>query len=119
MGAASMAGESAWQDVRVHAEVEELRLHGDLAPPEAGDVLVTSSMGPTGDLVALWCSAEGAAAMSGRTMVEGGASFPDTRLPRAVPARVSFHAPGLTRVVTLANLALAYPDVQALPDGAI
>ena len=76
-----------------------LRRHGRLVAAEDGDALVSVSVGPEGEAVALWAA-------------------PSETFSEA-PARVTVHSPEGVRVVRLAALPLAHGVAQPLPDGRI
>jgi hypothetical protein len=85
-----------------------VRHHAPIAAAEAGDVRVCASVGPAGEVIAVWSAAEDLPVL--RSFF-----FPD---PRAVPARVTVHAPDLVSVVCLTGLRVAH-FVQPLPGGNI
>ena len=89
--------------------------NGALAPAAPGDVLVSSSVGPDGQTVALWADAEDHAVFTSTTTQPGWATFPDPRTPRPVPARVTIDGKGPRVTVPIAELSLAHPIVQVLP----
>lgn len=95
------------------------RHHAALVAPRAGDVRVSASIGPSGEVVALWCAPEDAAELTPTTTSPGGATFPGTRASRPVPARVTVHAPDLAVATRIAALAVGHPSVQPLPDSRI
>jgi len=122
---------SDWQaerrkrDEKRRAEVMTLpvlpvRRHATFTASDPGDVLVRASVGPDGQAVALWTSPEERSALSATTTQPGWASFPDPQASRPVTARVTLHraAPAVTSV-EIAELPLAHPTVQVLPDGHI
>jgi hypothetical protein len=80
-----------------------------------GDVRVCASVGPAGEVVAVWTAAEGLEAVTSRTVSAGGALFPDPDASRPVAARITMHAPGLTAVIAIQELALAHITVQPMP----
>ena len=92
----------------------EVRRHGVIDGRD-GDVRVCASVGPAGEVVAVWTTAEDLEAVTSTTLSAGGASFPDPRAARAVTARVTVHAPGLAAVMRIQELALAHITVQPLP----
>jgi hypothetical protein len=95
------------------------RRHGDLVPV-AADVLVSASIGPSGEAVALWSTPPGRDALLARSVNAGGASFPDAAPGHPMAARVTFHTPNRTTgVVAIPALQVAHPDVQPLPDGRV
>lgn len=90
----------------------KLRAHGELTPVNAQDVLVTTGVGPHGEAVALWSTAEGREAL---TAHDGGRGFPADRTERPVATRLTRHTPERDAVVEL-DLDLAHCHVQPLPD---
>lgn len=78
---------------------------------------VSASIGPSGEVVALWSAAEDVPELTPRAANAGGSSFPGTRAARPVEARVTVHAPEMAVVTRIASLPVAYPIVQPLPDG--
>ena len=118
---------SNWQEARRHQDrvrreavmrlpVLQVRRHG-VIDGQDGDVRVCASVGPDGELVAVWTTAEDLEAVTSRTVSAGGATFPDPDAARPVAARITVHAPELaavTRVQELA-LALAHITVQPMP----
>lgn len=92
-----------------------LRHHADLTPVLAGDTLVAASIGPYGEAIALWSAVTDPAAARD----PGWAAFPDVVRAAPVAARVTVHWPDPTAVVTIAELDLAHPTVQPLPDGRV
>lgn len=83
--------------------------------PASGDTLVSASIGPAGDLVALWTAGDDEAALRSVTTRPGGATAPDPSTSRPVTARVSRQRADTTDVTDLARLTLAHPHVQPLP----
>jgi hypothetical protein len=92
-----------------------LRLHARLTPVHPGDVLVTVSVGPDNEAIAVWSSPEGRDVLRSRTTRPVGASFPDPRPSHPVGVRVVTYAPQARSVVTIAELGLAHCLVQPLP----
>ena len=81
--------------------------HGVLGGRD-GDVLVCASIGPAGEMVAVWAKPEGLAAVTSTTVSAGGACFPDPAAARPVAARITVHTPDLAAVTRIADLALAH-----------
>lgn len=90
-----------------------------LVRPDRGDVLVSASIGPAGDLVALWSAGEDEAALRSVTTQPGWATFPDPTAPRPVSARVTRQVGNTVDVTPLAGLTLAHPSLQPLPQGRV
>jgi len=97
----------------------DLRRHAELAPAQPGDVLVTMSVGPRNEAIAVWSDPPGRQALHGRTTQPGGASFADPATAVGVAVRVVTYAPGITAVVRVPELRLAHCHVQPLPDDQI
>ncbi|OKI45719.1 hypothetical protein [Micromonospora sp. CB01531] len=87
--------------------------------PDRCDVLVSASVGPAGDLVALWSTGQDEAALRSVTTQPGWASFPDPTAARPVAARVSRQAGNIADVTPLTGLTVAHPLVQPLPQGRV
>ncbi|MFG1891110.1 hypothetical protein ACGFIR_25000 [Micromonospora sp. NPDC049051] len=85
--------------------------------PAEGDVLVSASIGPAGELVALWSNAADEAALRSVTTQPGWATFPDPATDRPVPVRVSRQTGDAVDVMSLPGLTLAHPTAQPLPGG--
>ena len=86
-----------------------VRHHAPITAPDDGDVRVCASVGPAGEVIAVWSVAEDPPALT---------TFPDPRPPRAVTARVSVHAPDTVSVTEITRLGLTY-FAQPLPGGNI
>lgn len=93
----------------------EVRAHAPVTPPEDGDELASASIGPLGELVALWSDAAGCAMLMGRTTEPSGVRYPDAVTPRPVRCRASVQDPALRRVTPL-GVDLANVLVQPLPE---
>ena len=91
--------------------------HRGVIDGQDSDVRVCVSVGPAGEVVAVWTAAEGLEAVTSRTVSAGGASFPDPGASRPVAARITVHAPGLAAVIGIRELALAHITVQPMPQG--
>jgi hypothetical protein len=94
----------------------QVRRHGVIAGHD-GDVLVCASVGPTGEVVAVWTTPEDQEAATSTTVSAAGASFPDPGAPRPVAARITVHSPELTAVTRIEDLTLAHITVQPMPGG--
>ena len=102
------------------ARAVQLRHHADLVPAASDDTLVTASVGPGGEAIALWSTAEAERVLRARTANSGFATFPKPRPPCPVPARVTVHRPGsAVDVIEIAELDVGHPMVQPLPDGRV
>lgn len=99
--------------------VVEVDLLTRLSAPKAGDALVTASVGPAGEAVAVWAAPDDAPALRPRDSGPGGVSFAGTRALWPVRARVTVHDPGLVSVTTVPRLRLPHLQVQPLPGGAV
>ena len=96
--------------------VLRVRHHGVLGGRD-GDVLVCASIGPAGEMVAVWAKPEGLAAVTATTVSAAGACFPDPATARPVAARITVHTPDLAAVTPIADLALSHITVQPMPGG--
>jgi hypothetical protein len=77
-----------------------LRLHGRLEPPVRSDVLVSVSVGPSGEAVAVWEGGAGRPALLPPGWVNGPSSV------RPVAARVTMHGAGADVAVPIADLGM-------------
>ena len=93
-----------------------VRHHGVIRGRD-GHVLVCASVGPAGEVVAVWTAPDGLGAVTSTTVSAGGACFPDPAAARPVAARITVHAPGLAALIPIADLALAHVTVQPMPGG--
>ena len=93
-----------------------VRRHGVIDGRD-GDVLVCASVGPAGEVVAVWTTPEGLEAVTSTTVSAAGASFPDPAAARPVAARITVHTPELAAVTRIQDLALAHITVQPMPGG--
>ncbi len=96
--------------------VLRVRHHGVIRGRD-GDVLVCSSVGPAGEVVAVWTAPDGLGAVTSATVSAGGACFPDPAAARPVQARITVHTPCPAGVTPIAGLALAHITVQPMPGG--
>jgi hypothetical protein len=97
----------------------QARHHAQLPSPQQGDVRVSASVGPSGEVVALWSAAEDLPSLTSTTTQAGWATFPDPRASRAAMLRVTTHAPDMTVAARIPDFPLAHPSVQPLPDGRV
>ena len=82
-----------------------------------GDVLVTASVGPDNTAVILWSAPAAEVTLRSRTERPGWASFPDSTPPVSTSACLMvMDATGVAASVQLADLPVAHPLVQPLPD---
>ena len=101
------------------APTTRLRRARELEHPSDGAILVTTSIGPTGEIAALWSDASGSEALMSMTTSPGGARFPDSVPTTPASAVVTIQTRGIDQVVTLPELNLVYPKIQPLPDGEV
>ena len=109
-----------WEHQRAEVltlSVLPLRQHGRMAPADDGDALLSVTVGPAGEGVALWSAPADREALTSVTVQPGWASFPDAPAARPAGARITVHSPGLTRAVRIAEMPLAHATVQPLPGG--
>lgn len=95
--------------------VVPLRRHGRVRAADDGDALLSVSVGPAGEAVALWSAAADHDALTSVTMQPGWASFPDARATRPADARITVQSPGMAETVRIAEMPLAHATVQPLP----
>ena len=86
-------------------------------PTRDGDVLACASVGPAGDVVAVWTTPEAREAVTSTSVSAAGTSFPDPAAARPVAARITVHTPDLAAVMRIADLTLARITVQPMPGG--
>ncbi|MFC7280202.1 hypothetical protein ACFQS1_40130 [Paractinoplanes rhizophilus] len=94
-----------------------VRHYGRLTEADDGDVLLSVSVGPAGEAVALWSAPADREALTSVTVQPGWASFPDARAARPATARITVHSPDAVQVVRIAEMPLAHATVQPLPNG--
>jgi hypothetical protein len=118
---------SGWQEERrdearrdevLSVPVLQVHRHG-VIDGQDGDVLVCASVGPAGEVVAVWTTLDGAAAVTAATVSAAGASFPDPGAAWPVTARITVHAPDLAAIIQIHDLALAHISVQPMPGGQV
>jgi hypothetical protein len=81
--------------------------------------MVTASIGPSGELLALWASTEGLVALNSSTGELGGPTFPNAAPASPVSGEVTVHAPRLVDSVVLVDIPVAHPSIQPLPGGRV
>jgi hypothetical protein len=81
-----------------------------MEPPPEVDRLVTASVGPDGDVYALWSSPRGAAGLASQTH-----GLPNPRTAEPVAAVVTAHGSEARVVARIRDLELARPMIQPLP----
>ncbi len=95
----------------------ELGSRNRVEPAVRGDVRVSVSIGPAGELVALWCAESDVDVFMARTTSPGGATFPGTVSARPVAARITIDTPESRLVRELAEVWTAHPTVHPMPGG--
>jgi hypothetical protein len=91
-----------------------------ITAPRYGDVRICASVGPAGEVIAVWAAAPDLEAATSRTVSPSGATFPDARSPRPLDVRVTAQGPaGDPAVTSIAGLSLANITAQPLPGGRI
>ncbi|RAY11420.1 hypothetical protein DPM19_30835 [Actinomadura craniellae] len=94
--------------------------HHAVVAGERGEARASVSVGPEGEVLALWTAAEDLPAQRSSPTRSAGAAFPDSRAPRPVAARVTTHTSvRAVTMVRLAELPLAHVKVQPLPQGRV
>src|SRR5580704_11808232 len=96
--------------------VLRVRDHGVIGGLD-GDILVCASVGPAGEVVAVWTIPEDLEAVTSATVSPAGARFPDPAAARPVAVRITVHTPELAAVTPIADLTLAHISVQPMPGG--
>ena len=87
----------ARRDDVISLPVLQGRRHGVIDGRD-GDVLACASVGPVGEVVAVWTTPEDLEAVTAATVSAAGASFPDPGAARPVAARITVHTPELAAV---------------------
>jgi len=95
--------------------VVPLRRHGRVTAVDDGDVLLSVSVGPAGEAVAVWSTPADHAALTSVTVHASGASFPDAQAVRPAAARITVQSPSLVKAVRIAEMPLAHATAQPLP----
>ncbi|MEV0948615.1 hypothetical protein [Rhodococcus sp. NPDC049939] len=90
---------------------------GFLDPPEKGDNCARVTLGPNGEWISLWTAPD--IEMNVKETRGSRARFARTRLPEAIPARISIQTPESSRVVELDELTLDFCLPQPMPNGNI
>jgi hypothetical protein len=91
---------------------------GAIVAPRDGDVRICASVGPAGEVIAVWAAGPDLEAATSRTVSPAGATFPDARSPRPLDVRVTVQgSDGRTSVASIAGLSLANITAQPLPGG--
>ena len=106
----------ARRDEVMSLPVLQARRHGVIDGHD-GDVLVCASVGPDGEMVAVWTTPEALEAVTSKTVSAAGASFPEPTAAHPVAARITVHAPELAAITPMQDLALAHITVQPMPGG--
>jgi hypothetical protein len=88
-----------------------------LEPPHSGAVAVTASVGPDGELIALWSDVSGREALLSSTSQPGWAQFPDATSRTSVNAVVTIQSTAIDQLTTLREFNIAHPHLQPLPGG--
>src|SRR5262249_21153055 len=92
-----------------------LRRHGRVTAADDGDALLSVSVGPAGEAVALWAAPADQEALTSGTVQPQWGSFRDARAARPAGARITLQRPGLSEAVRIAEMPLAHATVQPLP----
>jgi hypothetical protein len=109
---------SDWREQRRHRDRDRrdevmtlpvLRVrHHSVIGGRDGDVPACASVGPPGEVAALWTTPEGLGPVTSTTVSAAGAWFPDPAAARPAAARITVHTPDLAAVTRIADLALAH-----------
>jgi hypothetical protein len=105
------------QDEARRAEVRALpalqvRHRAAIAAVHEGDVRVCASVGPAGEVIALWPAPEDLSAVTSKMVQPGWVTFPDPQAPRAVTAQ----APEAVSVTSISELDLATSLCSRFPE---
>ncbi|HEX5598853.1 MAG TPA: hypothetical protein VFX61_22975 [Micromonosporaceae bacterium] len=95
-----------------------LRQHAELPPPETGQVLVSVSVGPDNEAIALWSTPTGRDKLQARVERPNGTSFAASTTDGTI-AHVVSYAPQPTSTVIVPDLRVAHCHVQPLPGGRV
>jgi hypothetical protein len=114
-----MIGETESPGQSADLPVVRLRHTAEITPAVDGDVRVCASIGPAGELIAVWAQLERLPGALSWTQSGGGVNFRDAQAPRPFSARVTMHVPERASVVSMPGLSLANFTVQPLPGGNI
>ena len=93
-----------------------VREHATIAGLD-GEVRVCSSVGPAGEVIAVWTAARDQDVVNARSLTAAGVSFAEPGTARPVAARITVHAPKLEAVIGIQDLTLAHIMVQPMPGG--
>jgi hypothetical protein len=109
---------SDWREQRRHRDrgrrdevmsLPVLRVrHHSVIGGRDGDVLACASVGPAGEVAAVWTTPEGLGPVTSTTVSAAGAWFPDPAAARPVAARITVHTPDLAAVTRIADRAVAH-----------
>ncbi|MEV6284186.1 hypothetical protein [Kribbella sp. NPDC051770] len=91
--------------------------HATLAPPQEGDELVDVSIGPYGELIAIWAAAGDLPALRAEGRTPDGEYVPDDLLLQPVGLRVVAYNPEPTLLVSIPDYRRAWPTAQPMPGG--
>lgn len=97
-----------------------LRHHAPIAPPPGPSTeLINVSVGPAGEVVAVWASPEARAASCARLTAPNGVRYSPTVLDPPVTVHVTTYDPDPVQTVAITDLTVPNPHVQPLPGGRI
>ncbi|WP_216214882.1 hypothetical protein [Amycolatopsis aidingensis] len=96
----------------------EARHHARIEPARPDLRQVSASIGPAGELLAVWAAEPDLAALTARVQ-RGGGSFAVTRTPHPVSVAVTTYGPGMAATVSVPDLRLTFVTPQPLPDGQV
>lgn len=90
-----------------------------LEPVRTGDELVDVSIGPYGELVAVWAAADDLTALRGEGLTPDGAYVPDDVLLRPVGLRVVAYEPEPRVLASIPEYGWTWPTAQPMPGGRV
>jgi hypothetical protein len=92
--------DEAWRREVLALPVLPVRHYAPVTAVQEGDVLVCASVGPAGEVIAVWSAAEDLPVLTSG-IKRGTTVYPDPGVSRTVTARVSVHAPDIVSVACL------------------
>jgi hypothetical protein len=96
-----------------------LQRHLDLVPSSPDLIMASFSIGPSGELFALWSTPLGAEALRPVTEQTGWATFPESKPSASTGGLLTVHDSRKVAALPLEQLSVAYPMIQPLPDGRV
>ncbi|WP_309110783.1 hypothetical protein [Saccharothrix sp.] len=94
--------------------IAEVAHHAPVEPVVDGDVMVSATVGPQGELVVLWCDPALLSVLSSRQRKPG-----STKARRTHKVRVTAHHPDPVVLTEISDIDLDFPTAHPLPDGEV